>query len=187
MSKYLDSNGLLYFWNKIKTLFVAKETGKGLSSNDYTSTEKTKLAGIADNANNYTLPAATTASLGGIVIGDNLTVDANGRVSASGQSYNEATTTTAGLMSSTDKAKLNAFSEASAYALKTDIASMYKYKGSVATYSLLPASGDTVGDVYNVEADGQNYAWDGTAWDSLGGSFTISDITNADIDTIVAS
>ncbi len=37
-------------------LKVDKEAGKGLSSNDYTTTEKTKLAGIAENANNYTHP-----------------------------------------------------------------------------------------------------------------------------------
>ena len=36
---------------------VDKEVGKGLSSSDYTSTEKTKLADIADNANNYSHPA----------------------------------------------------------------------------------------------------------------------------------
>ena len=42
---------------------VDKEAGKGLSSSDYTSTEKTKLAGIADNANNYTHPASHPASV----------------------------------------------------------------------------------------------------------------------------
>lgn len=35
---------------KIENLFVKKETGKGLSSNDYTTTEKNKLAGIAAGA-----------------------------------------------------------------------------------------------------------------------------------------
>lgn len=30
---------------------VTKETGKGLSTNDYTSAEKTKLSGIAEGAN----------------------------------------------------------------------------------------------------------------------------------------
>lgn len=35
---------------KIKTKFVAKETGKGLSTNDYTTAEKQKLSGIAANA-----------------------------------------------------------------------------------------------------------------------------------------
>lgn len=35
---------------KIENLFVKKETGKGLSTNDYTTTEKNKLAGIAAGA-----------------------------------------------------------------------------------------------------------------------------------------
>ena len=50
MAKYLDGNGLLYFWQKIKNRFVEQETGKGLSTNDYTSAEKTKLAGIQSGA-----------------------------------------------------------------------------------------------------------------------------------------
>lgn len=51
--KFLDDNGLLYFWGKIKTLVgtkVDKVTGKGLSTNDYTTTEKNKLSGIASGA-----------------------------------------------------------------------------------------------------------------------------------------
>ena len=44
MGQYLDDNGLRYLWTKIKNIFVAKESGKGLSSNDYTTTEKNKLA-----------------------------------------------------------------------------------------------------------------------------------------------
>ena len=35
---------------KIAEKYVAKETGKGLSTNDYTNTEKTKLSGIAEGA-----------------------------------------------------------------------------------------------------------------------------------------
>ena len=37
--------------------------GKGLSTNDYTRAEKTKLAGIEDNANAYTHPATHPASM----------------------------------------------------------------------------------------------------------------------------
>lgn len=47
------------------------------------------------------------------------------------------------------------------------ISSVYKFKGSVATYNDLPSSDQVVGDVYNVESDGSNYAWDGTNWDKL--------------------
>ena len=84
---------------------VDTESGKGLSSNDYTTTEKTKLAGIAENANNYTLPAATTSALGGVQVGSNLAVDANGVISGN---YSNATTSAAGLMSAADKTALDA-------------------------------------------------------------------------------
>lgn len=48
--KFLDLNGLTTLWANIKKTFVAKESGKGLSTNDYTTAEKQKLSGIASNA-----------------------------------------------------------------------------------------------------------------------------------------
>ena len=42
---------------------VDKVSGKGLSTNDYTTAEKNKLAGIATGANNYTHPASHPASM----------------------------------------------------------------------------------------------------------------------------
>lgn len=60
--KYLDENGLLYVVQKIKGWLadkadasalnnkVDKVSGKGLSTNDYTTTEKNKLSGIATGA-----------------------------------------------------------------------------------------------------------------------------------------
>ena len=87
---------------------VDKVEGKGLSTEDYTTAEKTKLAGIEAGANNYTLPAATTSALGGVKVGSNLAVDANGVLSGD---YSAATTSANGLMSSTDKAKLDGIAE----------------------------------------------------------------------------
>lgn len=49
-NKYLNDTGLQYFYNKLKTIFQAQETGKGLSTNDYTTNEKNKLSGISDGA-----------------------------------------------------------------------------------------------------------------------------------------
>ena len=52
-NNYLDKTGLALVWAKIKELVatkVDKVEGKGLSSNDYTSSEKTKLSGIASGA-----------------------------------------------------------------------------------------------------------------------------------------
>lgn len=53
--------------------------------------------------------------------------------------------------------------------IREAVASVYTYKGSVNTYSLLPDTGQKVGDVYNVLDTGNNYAWNGTAWDDLAG------------------
>ena len=48
--KYLDLDGVSHLKSKLESELVAKETGKGLSTNDYTTEEKTKLAGIDDGA-----------------------------------------------------------------------------------------------------------------------------------------
>ena len=55
------------------------------------------------------------------------------------------------------------------------VSSVYRYKGSVATFGDLPSTGQVIGDVYNVESDGSNYAWNGTTWDKLGGEIDLSD------------
>ena len=58
--------------------------------------------------------------------------------------------------------------------IDSKISSVYKYKGSVATYGDLPSTGLTIGDVYNVEDTGDNYAWTGTVWDKLAGTIDLS-------------
>lgn len=71
---FLNDDGVLFLWNKIKSMFVVKVSGKGLSTNDYTTTEKNKLAGLS----NYTHPSYTARS------NDlyKLTVDSTGHVSS---------------------------------------------------------------------------------------------------------
>lgn len=44
--RYLNPHGVETFWAAIKNRFVQKEAGKGLSSNDYTAAEKTKLSSL---------------------------------------------------------------------------------------------------------------------------------------------
>lgn len=197
MSKYLDENGLTYLWSKIKGTFVAQVSGKGLSTNDYTTTEKNKLAGLS----NYTHPPYTSKTSGLYKI----TVDGTGHVSgttavsktditalgipSTNTTYSTATQTVNGLMSSTDKKKLDGFLSASSYALKTDLAGLYKYKGSITSASL-PTANQIVGDTYNLTdasaygPAGTNVAWTGEDWDALGGLFVINSLSNSDIDTI---
>lgn len=179
MAKYLDNDGLLYLWQKIKNVFATKDalndkvdkvTGKGLSTNDYTTAEKNKLAGVSITSNVGSDTFTIEDGAGNTV--DVFSVDfqslAYYRKTEVDGMMSGALTTVEGMISSA-------------------VTNMYKYKGSVATVSALPSSGNTTGDVYNVEATGMNYAWNGSAWDALGEIFTITSISNSDIDTIVAS
>lgn len=74
-------------------------------------------------------------------------------------------------------------------ALKSDISTVYKYKGSVETAIDLPTaemSESTIGWVYNVEADGSNWAWSEYGWDSLGQIMDIQSISSETIDSITS-
>ena len=66
---------------QLQTQKVDKVEGKGLSTNDYTTPEKNKLAAIEAEANKYVLPAATTSALGGVKIGSNITLADGGTIS----------------------------------------------------------------------------------------------------------
>lgn len=97
------------------TNYVEKEEGKGLSTNDYTTEDKEKLAGL----NNYNHPSYTQQASGLYKV----TVDATGHVSAveavtkeditglgipaQDTTYAPATSEANGLMSKEDKAKLD--------------------------------------------------------------------------------
>jgi len=106
---------------------VDKETGKGLSTNDYTTVEKTKLAAIEEGANKTIVDSAMSSTstnpvenkviyteLAGkqavLTAGDNITIDGT-TISAKDTTYSNASADTAGLMSATDKAKLDAIAE----------------------------------------------------------------------------
>jgi hypothetical protein len=64
--------------------------------------------------------------------------------------------------------------------LKASVAAALDYKGTKDTYEELPAEGNKKGDVWNVVGAhgttpaGTNYAWDGAAWDPLGGTIDLS-------------
>ena len=209
--KYVDGNGLLYVWQKIKALLtgkVDKVDGKGLSTNDYTTEEKNKLAGL----NNYTLPAATSTTLGGIKAGAGVEVTADGTLNATGGGTADAVDwsnvqnkPTKVSEFTNDSGYQTASQVESAISTATDglatesyvdgkVSSAYKYKGSVANKEVLPSNAQ-VGDVYNLEDTGMNVAWNGTAWDELGSTVDLSNyvqnsdlvaITNQEIDELFA-
>lgn len=175
------------------TTKVDKVAGKGLSTNDYTTAEKDKLAGIDDGANAYTLPDATTAIKGGVIVGTNISVSsgtisvANASTSAKGvvqlsNSTSSASTSTAATANAVKIAydlangkqspatTLSGYGITDAYT-KTEVdglvSGVLHYKGTKDTYAALPATGNTTGDVWNItaadKANGVN-AGDNVAW-----------------------
>lgn len=89
----------------LKKTDLATTTKDGAMS----ASDKAKLDGIAAGANKYTLPTASSSTLGGIKVGSGLSIN-NGVLSANVTSIptiEDATTTKSGLMSASDKQKLN--------------------------------------------------------------------------------
>lgn len=85
--------------------FVQKEEGKGLSTNDYTNADKTKVINLTDYVTGGT-GAVTDANAATITLSKKNPV--NGSASTDTVVINKATTTTAGVMSAADKTKLDA-------------------------------------------------------------------------------
>lgn len=120
------------------TYSKATASADGLMSKE----DFSKLAGIADNANNYSLPKASTTVLGGVKVGTNLSIDTNGVLSATDTKYSAATTSVNGLMTKEMVTKLNGIAtNANNYSLPTASATV---KGGVKIGSGLVMTGEVL-------------------------------------------
>ena len=187
MNKLITLSNLSRFWAKVKeyvdTLLngkVDKVDGKGLSTNDLTASLKSNYDAAYTHSNNgdVHVTAAQKDAWDGKADGDHT------HTGFAAENHSHAYSSLTGLP--TIPTTVAQLTDAGDYAKKAEISGVYKYKGSVATTSELPTSGNKVGDVYNVEADGGNVAWTGTAWDALGGTVAIETATDAEIDAIFA-
>lgn len=147
---------------------VDKVEGKVLSSNDYTTAEKEKLAGLSnyDDAD-IRASIATKAEADSVYTKEEVNTELG----------KKADKTTVETLTTTVNGKADKATTISGYGIidaytKTEVdakvSSVYKYKGSVANEAALPIEGQVVGDVYNLEDTGMNVAWTGEGWDNLG-------------------
>lgn len=67
-TKYLDDTTLAYFWGRLKTYFVKRETGKGLSANDLTDALKKSYDGAVTNVNNLVSGGAEANKINTIAV-----------------------------------------------------------------------------------------------------------------------
>ena len=86
---------------------VDKVAGKGLSTEDYTTAEKQKLAGIAAGANNYQHPSSHPATMIAEDASHRFVTDTEKSAWGGKADKTVATTAAAGLMSAADKQKLD--------------------------------------------------------------------------------
>ena len=54
------------------------------------------------------------------------------------------------------------------------------WKGTKENISNLPQSGNQTGDLWHVNEDGNEYAWDGSKWEALGGRKELPTIAATD-------
>ena len=106
-------------------LFVKKEQGKGLSTNDYTNADKTKVTNLTDYVTGGT-GAVSDANAATITLAKKNPT--TGAASTSTVVINKATTTTAGVMSAADKTKLDGLSNYNDTTIKSDIANLKSNK-----------------------------------------------------------
>ena len=158
---------------------VDKEEGKGLSSTDFTSAEKSKLARLNGYVVNMADNMVSTAEFGRITYSfKNEQTGVNGSTQSKVIEIPAATTSAAGLITAEGFNKLTGLptSEEIDQKINTAIGSVYKVKGSVANYEALPKDNVTIGDVYNLEDTGANYVATSTTpdWDKLSETVDLS-------------
>lgn len=105
---FLNKAGVERLWAHIISKLGEKVDiveGKGLSTNDYTTVEKNKLAGISESADAVSFSRSLTS---GTKVGT-ITINGTGTdlYAPTNTTYSDATTSAAGLMSAADKAKLD--------------------------------------------------------------------------------
>lgn len=224
--KFLDKDGLIHFWTKIKEKFVQKELKTGstdtyrvLSDNNLTDAlvEKINNAGSSSFNGDYSALTGKPSIEGHeVATGDQTAASLGLETPTGAQAKADAAKAAAVAEVKTlgyqTAAQVESVITAKGYATvssvdskvgaaKTElqskidaaVVSTFTYKGVKATKAELPVEGNKTGDVWHVTEDANEYAWDGTKWEVLGGNIDLSGymkktdmvaLTNAEIDAV---
>lgn len=125
-------------------------------------------------------PKASSTDYGMVKLGDGLTLNEDGTIEVDSDTIEDESIPLEKIEGYDDLVK------------KDELGDVYEFKGSVDTLEDLASkeSGAKVGDVYNVKASGMNYGYVESGgdyndhWDALGATFSITSISNAEIDKL---
>ena len=163
----LNKTGLAYFYSRLKTIFASRSALDALSGR----VDDVVAAGGEPNVIEIVKRNGTALPVTGKAV--DISVPKNVSELTNDSGYQ------------TEDQVRSAISRA--------VASAYRYKGSVAAFAGLPEDPE-IGDVYDVQETGMNYAWNGTSWDALGQlidtsalwtAANLAAIPTAEIDAIV--
>lgn len=157
---YVGTDNCLYTGGKkAANTDVATTSANGLMS----SSDKTKLDGVADNANNYSLPTASSSTLGGVKVGSNLSI------SSGVLSVPTASGTQAGATIVYPAASCTTFSSDTG-----TITPLAAQKAAKMFSITRPQKKDTA----ETTTDNAIVRWDGTSGDVQDSKIIIEDVTN---------
>lgn len=188
--KYLDSDGVKYLAQKIYTRMdnadankVDKVTGKGLSTNDYTTNEKSKLSGIATGAQVNVIETikvngtAQTVSSKAV----NITVPTDNATLANGAGYQTASQVNSAINSAVGKITGISF----------EVVKSLPESGTAGRIYLMADKHSDANDNYD------EYIYYNSAWEKIGNTDVdlsnylqktdVSALSNTDIDNALAS
>ena len=181
-----QGNGTVKNYLTLNTTYNPADTSNnGLMTSD----DKIKLNAIEANANNYSLPKASSSELGGIKVSTGLNIDNDGKLTVS-----DSNDITKGIMKLYTSTGNNIDGTMTQAAITSLLSSIYRFKGSVSRYIDLPDTDVQVGDTYNILNSDSSYSiiagdsvsWNGTEWIKLAGSLNLSNYMKKD-DTFIVS
>jgi len=152
----IKKSALFYEQSEVDTIAltkVDKVEGKGLSTEDYTTTEKNKLANVADNANNYTHPASHSPSI--------ITQDVNNRF------VTDAEKSTWSGKADLEDGKVPA----------SQLPSFVDDVVEAADFASLPGSGET-GKIYVTLDDNKTWRWSGSNYVEISSSLALGETSS---------
>lgn len=225
-TNFLDKDGLIHFWAKIKEKFVQKElktgsqdTYKVLSDNNLTDALVQKINDAGSSSFNGQYSALTgKPSIEGheVATGDQTAASLGLETPSGAQAKADAAKSAAvdevktlGYQTSTQvesaitakgyatadsvDSKVNAAKAELQGKITESVSSALTYKGVKATKAELPVEGNKTGDMWHVTEDANEYAWDGSKWEPMGGAVDLSGymkktdmaaLTNGEIDNV---
>lgn len=225
-TNFLDKDGLIHLWAKIKEKFVQKElktgsqdTYKVLSDNNLTDAlvEKINNAGSSSFNGDYSALTGKPSIEGHeVATGDQTAASLGLETPTGAQAKADAAKAAAvadvkklGYQTSTQvesaitakgyattdnvDSKVNAAKAELQSKITEAVSSALTYRGVKATKTELPSEGNKTGDMWHVTEDANEYAWDGSKWEPMGGAVDLSGymkktdmvaLTNGEIDNV---